>query len=139
MFNISKKIKKLTNYKVVRRNDVTKNLLLTGAITGLIGSVSTLLTTRKNGEQNRKEIIKASKKLGDEAKKNLEKFSEFSDEMKEKIKTEKASEFAGIKSHVKSIANKTKKIVSKIKDKASVKKDYIEGVIEDESAEEKKD
>jgi gas vesicle protein len=139
MFNISKKIKKIKNYQIVNRGDVTKKLLLTGLLTGVVGSISTFLTTKKNGEQNRKEIIKASQKLGDEAKKNLEKLGEFSTEVKEKIHSEKNNDFSGIKNKVKEIAGKTKKIINKVKNqKKDVKKEIKKEIIDVEVEIEKK-
>lgn len=123
MFNITKKIKK---YQIVRRDDITKKLFFTGVVTGLIGSISAFLTTRKNGEQNRKEIVKTSQKLGNEAKKNLERFGDFSSGLRDKIHSEASDELSSVKNKVREIAGKTKEVISNVTGGKNHGKEIIE-------------
>ncbi len=126
MFNITKKIKK---YQIVRRDDITKKLFFTGVVTGLIGSISAFLTTRKNGEQNRKEIVKTSQKLGNEAKKNLERFGDFSSGLRNTIYSEASHELSNVKNKVRdelsSVKNKVGEIAGKTRE---VTKEVISNV-----------
>jgi gas vesicle protein len=111
---------KLAKYK----RKQTRKIVVTSLLAGVVGSAVTFFTSKKNGEQNRKTFVEATKKMQKETEKGWEKLSDQVKEASNKASSEAGSIMSSLQEKVEKVkANLNNKKVIDVEVEVENKKD----------------
>jgi gas vesicle protein len=72
--SLKKLLSTFSNYKIQKKSDTKKKIVIASLIGGVIGGVTAMFTTKKNGKENRQMVAKQAKKAYDHSQQSLEEF-----------------------------------------------------------------